>query len=250
VPPNKDGFTTTTSDPPKTSLAPLNKVSYTTITHDPPKPSLAPGPVAPGAVGYVEGFSYIWVAMTFVLSLSLLASSIARILVLEITRYWQFNVDSLTHVTGPMSVLSFFWSIMQRPKDNSHAYMALLYVQAFLVGVLPDLLELIFIHPEKDWEGKSGIDSLWFQRLKSTTRIISTCVVFALGLFIRKESTSLLNPKEFSRFLTDSIFFAGAQCFSLLTFLILDPIRCWIESGVNSELAAKDCTRTVVSQGR
>ena len=167
---------------------------------------------------YIEAVSYIYVFILFVLTCILPATRVMLYTETE-SEVWK----SMTYLAAPISCAALAASIFLQPRNNM--LVALLFFEAFLVLVLPDVIKLI------DESSSVGITV-------SLMRVSFGLWLFRFFLSV-KARIARLPAKRLSRFLTDSLLVTLFIFLGFEIFFALDPIRCWLENPDKPEICER-----------
>jgi len=174
---------------------------------------------------YIEACSYVFVFISFTGTLAFPATFLLE--ALTDSKVWNNTI----YIAGPVAYGAMVLSSFLQPLNNTFLYKVLLFFQAFLVLVFPDIIRVLFHDPSP-----LGI-------IISLTRVGLGFTAFRFLLSIRAR-VARLPAKRLSRFLTDHLVVPALTFLGVVIFFALDPIRCWLESPEDLSL----CDRTLVSQ--
>ena len=133
------------------------------------------------------------------------------------------GIISPTHITNNLPLVASLLAI-HHPNPfrdllrSSQVYMRFLWIQAILTTLSPLIIYL------------SATSSSTLAWIVGFFAFISGMGVFSCSLAVRVRAANL-DPKPLSRFLTDSVLIPSITTLCILTFFILDPIRCWAQLG-------------------
>jgi len=141
----------------------------------------------------------VYVILSFILSSAFTVTQVMQ----ATTTYPLWNEASFLSMS--ISCTALLFGLFLKPRNTAKPYKALLYTQALLALVVPDIIGILAISSSLAYIPKSSI------------RVIALLVLFIFELNVRDEFAKLPNFR-FSRFITDCLFMRFITLYGVLFF--------------------------------
>lgn len=178
----------------------------------------------------IEGCSNIFVVATFIWTLVFPLSAAIPTLY-QHSEMERKILDRVPFLASPISYGALCTSVFLQPRNNKPTYKVVLFSQAFLLLVYPDISRLAYYDSSLRGFGVS------FERVSVGLYL------FKLLLHVRSRAAKL-SRKRLSRFLTDHLILPALTFFGMALFFALDPLRCFTEH--HDSIAV--CDKTLIGQ--